>query len=88
MLYLSQRVTPAGHADMADLTRRLVALALARGGTFYLPYQQHYSRSDVERGYPTLDAFFALKQERDPGQLFMNSLALNYGSDGGHHPLR
>jgi FAD/FMN-containing dehydrogenase len=80
VLYLSQRVTPAGHADMADLTRRLVALALAHGGTFYLPYQQHYSRADVERGYPTLDAFFALQQERDPGQLFMNSLALNYGA--------
>jgi FAD/FMN-containing dehydrogenase len=82
VLYLSQRVTPAGHADMADLTQRLVALALQHGGTFYLPYQQHYSRADVERGYPTLDTFFALKQERDPGQLFMNSLALNYGADG------
>lgn len=79
VLYLSQRVTPAGHADMADLTRRLVALALEHGGTFYLPYQQHYSRADVERGYPTLDAFFALKQDRDPHHLFMNSLALNYG---------
>ena len=89
VLYLSQRVTPAGHADMADLTRRLVALALEHGGTFYLPYQQHYSRADVERGYPTVDAFFALKQERDPAQLFMNSLALKYGSEPrSHHPLR
>ncbi|HEV2796929.1 MAG TPA: hypothetical protein VGV65_04860, partial [Nocardioides sp.] len=78
VLYVSQRVTPAGHADMADLTRRLVALALERGGSFYLPYQQHYSRADVQRGYPDIDAFFALKAERDPGRLFMNSLAHRY----------
>ena len=52
VLYLSQRVSPEGHADMADLTRRLVARALHHGGTFYLPYQQHYSRADLERAYP------------------------------------
>ena len=76
VLYLSQRVSTAGHADMADLTRRLVALALDHGGTFYLPYQQHYSRAEVDRGYPTIDAFLELKRERDPGERFMNSLGL------------
>jgi FAD/FMN-containing dehydrogenase len=81
VLYLSQEVSPAGHADMADLTRRLVALALRHGGTFYLPYQQHYDRADLERAYPQVGEFFRLKQERDPGLLFMNSLAARYGDE-------
>lgn len=79
VLYLSQEVSEAGHADMADLTRSLVALSLRHGGTFYLPYQQHYSRADLERAYPQVGAFFALKRERDPGLLLMNSLAARYG---------
>jgi len=83
VLYLSQEVSSSGHGDMADLTRRLVALALEHGGTFYLPYQQHYSRADLERGYPQIDSFFAVKAERDPGLLFMNSLSLRYGDELG-----
>ena len=79
VLYLSQQVSEAGHADMADLTRRLVALSLRHRGTFYLPYQQHYSRADLELAYPQVGAFFALKRERDPGLLLMNSLAARYG---------
>ena len=72
VLYLSQRTTPEGDRDMADLTRRLVALALEHGGTFYLPYQQHYTRDELLRGYPRADEFFALKAGRDPGLLFTN----------------
>ena len=83
VLYLSQEVSSAGNADMADLTRRLVALVLRHGGTFYLPYQQHYSRADLERGYPQIGSFFALKAERDPGLLFMNSLSQRYGDELG-----
>ena len=59
---------------MAALTRTLVARALARGGTFYLPYQQHYTREQVAQAYPGLDAFFALKREVDPEERFRNSL--------------
>ena len=81
VLYLSQEVSPAGHADMADLTRRLVARALDHGGTFYLPYQQHYSRADLERGYPQVGRFFETKLARDPDLLFMNSLAATYGDE-------
>lgn len=74
VLYLSQRVDAESDRDMAALTRTLVASALARGGTFYLPYQQHYSREQVAQAYPGLDAFFALKREVDPDGRFRNSL--------------
>lgn len=72
VLYLSQRTTAEGDRDMADLTERLVALALEHGGTFYLPYQQHYTRGELLRAYPDADEFFALKDARDPERLFMN----------------
>ena len=78
VLYLSQRVSDDGNRDMADLTRALVAGALEHGGTFYLPYQQHYTRTDVARAYPALEEFFALKRRHDPGLLFMNGFYRRY----------
>ncbi len=79
VLYLSQDVSEAGNADMAHLTRELVAAALRRGGTFYLPYQQHYTREQVAQAYPELDEFFALKRRHDPGLLFQNSFFTRFG---------
>jgi FAD/FMN-containing dehydrogenase len=73
VLYLSQDLSDAGNADMAGLTRRLVTLTLEHGGTFYLPYQPHYTREQVEQAYPTLDEFFALKRQHDPEELFRNA---------------
>jgi FAD/FMN-containing dehydrogenase len=78
VLYLSQRVGDRGDADMADLTRRLVAAALDHGGTFYLPYQQHYTRDQVRRSYPALDEFVAVKRAHDPDLRFRNSFWARY----------
>ncbi len=78
VLYLSQSVSGPGNEDMADLTRALVAASLAHGGTFYLPYQQHYTREDVARAYPRLDEFFALKRRIDPDERFRNSFYDRY----------
>jgi FAD/FMN-containing dehydrogenase len=74
VLYLSQSVTSAGNRDMQDLTQRLVSQALARGGTFYLPYQQHYTSGQVRQAYPRFDAFIATKRQYDPRLLFRNSI--------------
>lgn len=73
VLYLSQDVSDAGNADMASLTRALVAASLASGGTFYLPYQQHYTRGQVLQAYPRLDEFFEAKRRYDPELRFRNS---------------
>jgi len=78
VLYLSQRISADGNADMAALTRELVEAALQRGGTFYLPYQQHYTRAQVARAYPMLDEFFALKDRYDPEGRFRNSFYDRY----------
>lgn len=73
VLYLSQDLSDAGNTDMAGLTRRLVRLAQEHGGTFYLPYQPHYTREQVAQAYPTLDEFFALKRQHDPEERFRNA---------------
>lgn len=73
VLYLSQEVSDAGNEDMAALTRALVAASAARGGTFYLPYQQHYSKEQVEQAYPRLAEFFATKRRYDPELRLQNS---------------
>jgi FAD/FMN-containing dehydrogenase len=78
VLYLSQRVSATGSTDMADLTRRLVATSLDQGGTFYLPYQQHYTRDQVARAYPGLDDFFAAKRRYDPALRFWNGFYARY----------
>lgn len=78
VFYLSQRVDAAGRRDMAQLTRELVSTALDHGGTFYLPYQQHYTRAQLERAYPMVHHFFALKARHDPNMLFQNSFSSRY----------
>lgn len=79
VLYLSQEVSDEASADMASLTRALVASSLDHGGTFYLPYQQHYTREQVAQAYPRLDEFFATKRHYDPGRRFQNSFSARFG---------
>jgi FAD/FMN-containing dehydrogenase len=78
VLYLSQNVSADGKADMAALTRELLGAALQHGGTFYLPYQQHYTREQVAQAYPMLQEFFALKERYDPRRRFRNSFYDRY----------
>ena len=82
VLYLSQHVDHSGVEDMQDLTRTLIDLALAHGGTFYLPYQQHYTRAQLEAGYPQIDEFFAMKRSYDPHLLLMNTFYSRYAEKG------
>ena len=83
VLYLSQEVSAEGNRDMALLNQELIEGALDRGGTFYLPYQQHYTRAQLQRAYPMVEEFFALKRRHDPGLLFMNTLYSRYAAAGG-----
>ncbi|MGC5583880.1 FAD-binding oxidoreductase [Ornithinimicrobium sp. W1665] len=86
VLYLSQEVSEAGNEDMASLTRALVASSLELGGTFYLPYQQHYTREQVAQAYPRLEEFVATKRRYDPGLRFQNSFWVRYGPQPEERP--
>jgi hypothetical protein len=74
----SQEVSVAGNRDMAELNQELIERALHHEGTFYLPYQQHYTPAQLRRAYPMVDDFFALKRHHDPGLLFMNGFYAKY----------
>ena len=55
-------------------------MAEKAGGTFYLPYQLFYSKKQLARAYPNIDAFFALKMKYDPIGLFSNRFYEKYGA--------
>lgn len=81
VLYINQEVSPEGNERMARLTSELIDTAIIHGGTFYLPYQLHYDRDQLERAYPELDEFFALKRRYDPNELFRNHWYDRYADD-------
>jgi FAD/FMN-containing dehydrogenase len=81
VLYLNQPTTAAGNESMRSLTSDLIDLAIAQGGTFFLPYQLHYSPEQLRASYPMIDEFFAAKRQYDPQELFTNSFYEKYGRE-------
>ncbi len=79
VLYFNQELTAEGNQKQEALTRDLIDLANRCGGTFYLPYQLHYTPEQLRQSYPEVDAFFAEKQRLDPEGLFNNAFFRKYG---------
>ena len=76
--YLNQRTTAAGTAAMRRLTQSLIDLSASVGGTFFLPYQLHYTPQQLERAYPAISEFFRAKRRYDPGLLLTNTFYETY----------
>ncbi|MBM2822845.1 MAG: L-gulono-1,4-lactone dehydrogenase [Thermoleophilia bacterium] len=72
VLNLHVEHTPAGIEHAARAFRRLIDLALDRGGSFYLTYHRWATRRQLLRAYPQLPAFLNAKLEHDPGELFQS----------------
>ncbi len=79
VLYLNQRTDAEGDARMRALTRRLIDIAADHGGTFFLPYQLHYTNAQLHRAYPDAARFFAAKRRWDPGELLTSTFYEAYG---------
>lgn len=79
VLYFNQRLDEGDSRALEQATRELIDLAIAHGGTFYLPYQLVYSPQQLRAAYPEVDAFFELKRRYDPIGLFTNSWYEKYG---------
>jgi len=73
VLYVNQPTTDAGHEAMGDMTRRVVDLTIGLKGTFFLPYQLHYTADQLHQAYPQIDDFFAAKRRYDPQALLTNT---------------
>lgn len=79
VFYFNQPATHEGSEKMAQATREMIDLATKLGGTFYLPYQLDYEKSQLTKAYPNLEDFFALKKSYDPKSLFINKFYEKYG---------
>jgi FAD/FMN-containing dehydrogenase len=73
VVYYKQGVRPAAQHAVGDWTRALVTLALAHGGTYYLPYQLHATQQQFDAAYPQAVAFRTLRQNMG-ARRFSNAL--------------
>ncbi len=74
VVYYKQNTDTASQREVGNWTRELVEAALRVGGSYYLPYQLHATRSQFLRAYPRAPEFFALKKRLDPTNKFRNML--------------
>ncbi len=70
--------TPSGLSHAADAFRRLIDLAVERGGSYYLTYHRWATRSQVETCYPQFAEFLAFKREHDPEERFQSDWYRHY----------
>lgn len=70
--------TTAGLERAARDFRRLIDLALAHGGSYYLTYHRWATRKQVETCYPQFSEFLRLKRRHDPGELFQSDWYRHY----------
>jgi hypothetical protein len=62
--------SPAGIERSATAFRRLIDLAVARDGSYYLTYHRWAGREQLLACYPKFPDFLALKRRYDPDELF------------------
>ncbi len=70
--------TPAGLARAAEAFRRLIDLAIDRGGSYYLTYHKYATRRQVEACYPRFVEFLRLKKKYDPEERFQSDWYRHY----------
>jgi FAD/FMN-containing dehydrogenase len=70
--------SPDGLKRSADAFRRLIEIAVRRGGTYYLTYHRYATRDQVEGCYPEFARFLKLKKQYDPGECFQSDWYRHY----------
>jgi FAD/FMN-containing dehydrogenase len=64
--------SPAGMEAASARFRRLIDLARARGGSFYLTYHRFATKEQIEACYPQFRDFLARKEQLDPQGRFQS----------------
>jgi len=70
--------TPDGVRRSSETFRRLIDMAVRRGGTFYLTYHRDATRSQIESCYPQFAEFLRLKKKYDPEERFQSEWYRDY----------
>ena len=78
VLYFNQKLNEADCRALQKATIDLIDLTTKLDGTYYLPYQLFYSKEQLHKAYPEIDAFFAAKEKYDPDGLFTNKFYEKY----------
>lgn len=78
VLYYKQRTHQKAQVEVQRWTSKLVELALAHEGRYYLPYQLHASKAQFEKAYPEIAEFRRIKKQVDPTAKLSNELWRKY----------
>ena len=70
--------TPADIERATETFRALIDLGIGHGGSYYLTYHRWARQDQVERCYPQMPAFLALKRQYDPGEVFQSDWYRHY----------
>lgn len=70
--------TPEGLRHSAAAFRRLIDLAIRRGGSYYLTYHKYATREQVLTCYPQFPEFLRLKRRHDPEERFQSDWYRHY----------
>jgi hypothetical protein len=70
--------TQSGLDQAAAAFRRLIDLAIARGGSYFLTYHRWATPDQVEACHPRIRDFFRLKRQYDPGEVFQSEWYRHY----------
>jgi hypothetical protein len=63
---------PSAIDRAAETFRQLIDAGIAHGGSYYLTYHRWARRDQVERCYPHMREFLALKKTHDPEERFQS----------------
>jgi len=64
--------TPEGQERSAAAFRRLIDLAIARGGSYFLTYHKYARRDQIEACHPHFSEFLRRKRAIDPEERFQS----------------
>ena len=78
ILNLHVHHSPGQIARAADTFRRLIDVAIAFGGSYYLTYHKWATPEQVEACYPQFRRFLELKKEYDPDEVFQSNWYRHY----------
>jgi FAD/FMN-containing dehydrogenase len=70
--------TPEGREHSARAFRRLIDMAIKRGGSYYLTYHRHATKAQVEACYPQFAHFLERKKDFDPAERFQSDWYRHY----------
>ena len=81
VIYYQQATDEKSKNEVGIWTRKLIDLALANEGSYYLPYQLHATVEQFQRAYPQAEQYFKLKDRLDPDNKFSNLLLQRYRTE-------